>query len=750
MAAYTHVDGALGSEASTREVALRDLLQVLRRRRSTIIASVLCCTALATTGALLFEPRFTSQAVLIIDPRTTAVTDIDAVISNLPREAAAIRTEIDMITSSATAAKVVDRLGLVHDPDFNGAIERPSAIDRAVAGINDTFGYDLSPLHQQITGYLTSAGIGVKEPTTPEKERAAVIAEVRRGLSATSDAQSYTIVVSFKAKEPEKAARIANAFVDEYLLDQLNTKQEVTQQANKWLEDRINELRAQVEVSDKAVQDYRAQQGLVLGGASGETFLSQQLAELNRALVVAQTERGRAEARAQNARLVARSPTEGNAAEVLGSPLIQRLGEEESAIARRLAEYRTRYGDQHPAVQAYVTQLTNLRQKMREEVTKIMAVINNEVEIARAREREMEAALKKLTAETAGELGANVRLAQLQREADANRRVYEGLLQRLVETREQGDLQQRDARVVSKAEPPLEPSTPGKKLFVGGGLAVGLLIGMFLAFLRDHLNKTFRNTQHVEETIGVPAIGLVPSLPHHRNAKPEDYVLDRPRSEYSEAVRAIGVSLYARGALNTGSVVMVTSAVPGEGKTTVCLTMARMLASSGRRVLLLECDLRCPRIGNVLGDNAPGDLSDLIVGKAEWNDVVQVDGRTGLHYVVGRPHCDHPQELLGSEKLASIIKFASLEYDCVILDTPPMAVVADAGVLTRSATECLFVVRWEQTPRAVVQRAIDRLTELGRDVTSVVLSRVDLKKLARTDASEEAYGMNEARRYYTR
>ncbi|NUB14965.1 AAA family ATPase, partial [Azospirillum brasilense] len=284
----------------------------------------------------------------------------------------------------------------------------------------------------------------------------------------------------------------------------------------------------------------------------------------------------------------------------------------------------------------------------------------------------------------------------------------------------------------------------------GGVWAGALSCGMFLAFLRDHLNKTFRNTQHVEETIGVPAIGLVPSLPHHKNAKPEDYVLDRPRSEYSEAVRAIGVSLYARGALNTGSVVMVTSAVPGEGKTPVCLTLARMLAASGRRVLLLECDLRCPRIGNVLGDNAPGDLSDLIVGKAEWQDVVQVDGRSGLHYVVGRPHCDHPQELLGSEKLASIIKFASLEYDCVILDTPPMAVVADAGVLTRSATECLFVVRWEQTPRAVVQRAIERLTELGRDVTSVVLSRVDLKKLARTDASEEAYGMNEARRYYTR
>jgi len=704
-------------------VTLRDLLLVLQRRRRVFLGTLIL--SLLVTGAVILtrERHFQAEADIMIEPRKTEVARIDAVLSSLPRETAAIRTEMDLIASPSAVARIVETFQLAEDPEFNATLRQPSAISQIIAQAKEMLSIQ-----------------GEKKELTERQEMAAVQREVRSRINVWNEPQSYTISVSFTSTDPEKAARLANAFVDEYLAEQIRRKQEVTQYANSWLSERVADLRRRVEEADLAVQEFRQKENL-FEGVRGETVLAQQLAELNKELALAGADRSRAEARAQSVRAAAaRGGTNAsNLAEVLGSPLIQRLGEEEAAARRRAADLRTRLGEKHPELRSAAAALADIQAKQREEIAKVLAVVNGEVDIAKAREAALKESVARISADALGKMGQSARVVQLEREAEASRRVYETLLARLVETSDQGGMLQPDARVASAAQPPLEPAPPSGAAILGIGTAAGLALGLFFAFLRDHLHRGFRSTRHLEQVTGVPAMGFIPALPRRR-ARPEEYALLQPYSAYGEALRAIGVTLQCQHPTRSrGRIVMVTSALPGEGKTSFCAAFARMLAASGKRVLLLECDLRRPRLAKVFENTSPADLGDVLTGKAPWNDALSVDERSGLHYIIGRPHSNHPQEMLASEAMQTILGMAVQEYDVVILDTPPITAVADAGILIQAVDDCLMVVRWDRTPQEVVTRAMDRLGALGRQASGVVLTRVNLRQISGSEDVEEGY-----------
>lgn len=713
-------------------VTLRDLLLVLQRRRRIFLGSLIL--SLLVTGSIILtrERHFQAEADIMIEPRKTEVARIDAVLSSLPRETAAIRTELDLIASPTAVARIVEAYDLAKDPEFNGTLRPPSALAKLIAQAKE----------------MLSIPTEVKT-LEPRQELAAIQREVRSRVNVWNEPQSYTISVSFTSTDPEKAARLANAFVDEYLGEQIRRKQEVTQYANNWLNTRVADLRRRVEEADIAVQELRQRENL-FQGVRGETVLAQQLAELNKELALAGADRSRAEARAQAVRDAAKrgGVSANNLAEVLGSPLIQRLSEEEATARRHIADLRTRLGDKHPELKSAAAALADVQVKQREEIAKVIAVVNGEVDIAKAREAALSESVARITADALGKMGQGARVIHLEREAEASRRVYETLLARLVETSDQGGLLQPDARVASPAQAPLDPAPPSASAILGIGIGGGLAVGLFLAFLRDHLHRGFRSTRHVEQVTGIPAMGFVPALTRRRD-RPEEYALIRPYSAYGEALRAIGVTLQCQTpARSRGRIVMVTSALPGEGKTTFCASFARMLAASGKRTLLLECDLRRPRLAKVFENTASADLGDVLTGRAPWNDALSIDERSGLHYIIGRPHSNHPQEMLASEAMQRVLGMAVEEYDVVILDTPPITAVADAGILIQAVDDCLMVVRWDRTPQEVVTRAMDRLGALGRTATGVVLTRVNLRQIAGIEDIEEGYSYARNVTYY--
>lgn len=475
----------------------------------------------------------------------------------------------------------------------------------------------------------------------------------------------------------------------------------------------------------------------------------QQLAELNVQLVAARTDLAEAEARYDQARSqVGQRHNAAALGEVLKSPLIQRLGEQEAEVRRRQAEIAKRYGPRHPDTISVDSELADLRAKIAEEVSKVMESIETEVRVARARVNTLSASLDALKTENADLQKARVQLRELERESESGRVLLETFLSRFKETSNQDNLQKADVRIISAAEVPVAASFPKKKLILAVALVLSLMVGLGLAFLLEALDHGYRALEHLERDRSIAGLGMVPKLTtlQLKGAKPFDYAIRKPTSAYSEALRFVHVSLMFGhpGDLRPKSI-LVTSSLPGEGKTTLCLSLARLLARAGnQRLLLVEGDLRRANVGKALiepGQRAPS-LTAYLTGQIErWQDCLIQDEVSGLELILSGDKVDTPQVLLQSERMRTLLAEAGEVYDFVILDAPPLLAVSDAVILSHLADVTVFVVRWESTPREAVGNALDLLRKAGAPIGGFVLTQVDVKKHAH-------YGYGDYASYY--
>ncbi|WP_327504974.1 polysaccharide biosynthesis tyrosine autokinase [Arenibaculum sp.] len=725
--------------AIAEDIDLRQVLRILDRRKAIILGLLALTTALAGLIAFQLTPRYTAEAIVMLNLRQTKVVDFESVMSGLSPEASVIRSEVDVLTSRAMVGRVVDRLELDGDPEFNADLRKDASL------------LDLVHPRNWLPAELWAAVAPVEKELAPERrrilDRSALIDAVSRRLSASNDGRSYSIRISFTSEDPHKAALIANTFADQYLVDQLEAKFEATRRANEWLSVRLEELRDQVRQGEQAVQAFREQSSLIETGAT--TVTTQQLGELNTQLVLARAERSQAEARLRSAETMVKSSGGVEAAgDVLNSPLIQRLREEESEVRRKEAELATRYGPRHPSRLNVAAELGDLQKKIGEEVRKIIQSLANEVEVARAKERSLQATLGELEVKAGVGLRAQVQLNELEREAEASRTLYESFLSRFKQTNDQQDLQEADARVISSAEAPTVPSFPKKKLILALGFVMGGFLGVLVAFVLERLDRGFRGGEHIERLTGLPALGLVPSLSRRAARQPEDYVLNKPLSSYCEALRTIRTAIHFSNVDDPPKVVMVTSSVPREGKSTFCTSLARVAALSGARVLLIDCDLRRPRIGKMLGADKTGNVADLLTGACTPENAVQIDPGSGLHYLVARSDTPNPQDLLGSHQMEKLVRSLREVYDLIVLDTPPIMAVSDAAMLAKLSDASLFVVRWADTPREVVLGALKQLDTFGARVSGVVLSQVNVTKHAKYGYGDYGYYYGRYKEYY--
>lgn len=697
----------LAADPFFRNMDLRDATRLLRRRLQLIVGVMIACALLSLLTSLLLAPRYRAEAVVLLDPRQTHVM-AGEVVSGLPSDNTAVRSEIDIIQSDAVVNRVVDKMNLAEDPE----------------------------LHPKRWWSVLNPFKLFAPPVSPEdqaaRNRAMVEELVEKRLKVDNDGRSYSIKISYQSTDPKKAALIANAFADEYLVDQLEAKYEATARASKWLDSRLSTLKEQVETAEKAVEAFRQKSKLI--EVDGTTVSARQLSDTNTQLTEARGVTAQAEARLRSAQNMLKSKGgTDSAADVLASPLIQRLREQEAEVRRQETEMATKYGDLHPKMINMRAQYRDLQAKIEEEVRKIIQALANEVDIARARQGQIEKALREQEERAGVEMRDSVTLRQLQREADANRMLYEGFLNRFKQTSAQEQMQAPDSRIIARASPPASPSFPIKWLFMVIGLVVGGVLGVMLAYLVEYFDRGFRSAAQVEEATGIPVVGLIPTLGGVTDQLPEKYVVEKPLSSYSEALRTVRTAIHFSNVDQPPKIVMVTSAVPGEGKTTFCLSLARSLAAAGNKILLIDADMRRPRIAAAaeLAD-AKGGLAALLSGEQNFAAVLCHDPIVpGFDILPSVGKVPNAQDLLGSQQMHKMLQDAAQHYDLVIVDTPPIMAVSDAAMAARSVDSIIFLVRWATTPRDTAVQALKQLHSFGIKMAGVVLTQVNLVEHAK-------------------
>ncbi|MGE5538421.1 MAG: GumC family protein [Gemmatimonas sp.] len=714
-----------GPEGGDAGFDLSEFTNVLRRRRSIIAA----CTVLGTivSAAVIFQitPRYTAESSVVLDQRKTQVVDVQAVLSGLPFDAGVVRSEVETIKSPKMAERVVDKLNLTAIAEFNAGLRRPSLFQRFVSTVRSIFPASMPAATQDV-------------PLDPQRTAVAAAARALGSrIEVSNDGRSYVLKIRVSSESPKLAADIANAYAAAYLDSQLDAKFEAVRRANAWLSDRLAELRSKVEEADRAVQAYKGANNLTQ--ARGETMTAQQVAELNSQLTIAAAERAQKETTLKQIEDQYRAGGVAAVAPMMSSPLVQALRKQEADLLQQQAQLATRYLPAHPARINVEAQIKDARQKIDEEVRKVIQGMAGEAAAARAKEATLRQNLQSLQRVSAQQGQSEVQLRELERQSESYKLLYENFLNRFKQTTSQEDMQQPDARLVTAASVPSVPSYPRTVPLTVMSFAGSLLLGLFAALGVERLDNGFRTADQIEKTVQAATLGLVPDL--SAGELPHDIVVDQPVCAYSEAIRTIRTALRYSDVDSPPKVVLVTSSLPEEGKSIFSLSLARSVAFSGARALLIDCDLRRPAVARRLGIDDSKGLLDLFDKNADFAGAIQVDAKSGLHILPCTGGTANPQDILGSRHMKALLEKFRSEYDFVVLDTPPVLAVSDALVLSHYADTSIFLIRWGRTPRPVVAGALNTLRRNGGNFAGTVLSRVNFERQA-------TYGSGDAGFYY--
>lgn len=707
----------------------RRLLGALLRRKLMIGGLMAAGLLLAFFYVNQLTPLYAARVSLLIEGAKQNIVNIEKVAQGLTPDFYTNETQAAVLRSRDIAGKVVDKLKLMDSPLFNRELAAPRAStwDVVVAAVRAWLGPDLLPTEPEIDPW---AGYSAAEKQAAIREM--VIDEFQAGLTVTPSQRALLIEVEYVSPDPEMAARLANATAEVYIQDQLRSKGTVTQNASRWLAQRAGELRERLIDSERRLERFRRQTGIA--DDRGVNLLREQIAKINTDLVGARTRRSEAEARYRQVQKLLKSGGDiETAAAVLDSALIQRLREQEAQVLRKIAELRTQLRPKHPQMMLVRNELTDLRAKISAEVGKIAANLGNELEIARVRESNLAAALKDLEARIEEQNEAAVALRSLQTEVQANRQLYDTVLARFKETDVVDEnLQQADAKIISRATPPAWPFFPQKRVMFAIALFFSAALGIGIAIILELLDSGFRTPQQLEDMTGLPAIGSLPRLTgSQRNMAPHRATTRNPNSVFGEAVRTIRTALMLTGTEAPPKSIMITSAVSGEGKTSLALSLSALVARSGQRAIVIDCDLRRASLHQALGVPNETGLSNYLSGQVPLSDVIEVDPATGLHFITAGGRSPHPTDLLGSQQMYALLNQLCTTYDMVVLDTPPLLAVSDALVLVRAVDRVVFLTRWEKTRRESMLAAVKQVVDAGANIAGLVLSRVDLRKQRR-------------------
>jgi exopolysaccharide transport family protein len=717
-------------------VDLREMARILRRRYRLVLLPALVLGSLALTYVLFATTLYTATSTVLVDPRRANVVDTSnqAVLSSFGTDDATIESQTLLIQSLALLDRVIRRLKLTDDEEF---IPTPGLLD---------------PIKRL---FASSAPDDGANPEDAASARAMDI--LLKRLKVTRQGTTFLVDINVSSRSPGKAARIANAIADAYFEEQVRAKFDATRIAATWLNGQIGDLKARVVASERAVEDFRAANNLTV--SQGVTVNDQQITDLNGKLIAARAATAEARAKYDQVQQIAKSGGDpGGINAAISSDMITKLRTQYADIAKNEADLSSKYGARHPLVANVRAQLKDTQRLINEEIRRIVDSTQHDYDVARSREASLSKSLDELQGVSSSSGQAQVRLHELQREAEANRTLYESYLARSKETTAQESLEMPDSRVVTKAGIPISPSWPKRPLILGLAIMLGLGMGSVLAFLVDYLDGRIKTLEQAETISGVPSLAAVPLissgelaamarrgrdqldrydpktvrlLPPSLQPPLTRYAIEAPGTFFAEAIRAVRLALQRTIRVQPIKVVLVSSALDSEGKTTLSINLAQSFASLGVRTLLIDGDLRNPQLTRSLAPHAAAGLMDIATGRCTPEQAILVDEGTGLSILPSTQikHAELITELMFSDQIVDILDHFRHRFELIIVDSPPLVPLVDGRALAELADRIVLACAWDQTPREVLTHAIDLLAPVRDRILGTVLTRVDLSRL---------------------
>ena len=714
----------------------REILSKIWRRKWLLLSTMILSMLLAFIFIKNVTPTYTSKALIMIGNRDANVA-VKGLIPSLQVDVGTMQNELEILRSYGIAERVIKKLDLDQNPEFNTALKEKSTLSKFI----DRF----KPVSNQTLQVEHEPDLTIPHQNVP------VIEYFLKRQKIALVGESRLIELKFSSHDPELAAKIANTTLDIYLNDQIESKFAVTNKTNVWLNKRVEDLRQKVTNAENAVEEYRNKKGLIQT-TNGITLNGQQLSELSTQLVLASTNRAENEARLRQVRKLVGKNIE-SAAEIMNSAVILRLKEQETVLDSNLAELSTSYGHKHPRIINILAEKSEIQSKISKEVKKIVVGLTNEVSISRIREKQLKIRLKELEGKMAGSNSQEVQLRALEREAEATRKLLNTFLTRFKETSEQTnlDMQQADAKVISYATPTRKPSFPKKAPILALAAFGSLLLGLLSVFIRELFDKGFRSGVQIEKETHLPSLGLIPKLSGFRSklSKPETHVQKFPASPLSESIRSIYTHLtFGNDKGHSTKVLQFTSAYPNEGKTTLAQCLAILKRQAGMKTVLIDADMRSPEVHSSFKLKPTPGLAEYLSGKVELHQIIVKDKKTGVYLIPAGKAKKSPTDLLPGEKLDTLISDLSEVFDLIILDSPPVLAIPDARIISSKVDMTAFIVKWADTRKEVVRFALKQLSDSNATKVGTVLTMVDAKKHAQYSFADSGVYTGNFKQYY--
>ena len=710
--------------------------RVVTKRKWSIIGLALAITLLAALVASAITPTFRSTATLLVEAQKNKVVSIEEVYPGVTATREYFQTQAEILKSRELAAKVVQKLKLTTQPEFDPRQQEPPLWKRWLGNV----GPDIANL-----------GIATSEEDQATGEDAIfkqVVSRFQTQLIVEPVRLSQLIRVSFQSYDPDLAAKIANAVAETYIESDLESRYQMTQKASDWLSERLRGLRQKVDASDKALQQYREKERIVDAKGLTQSGATRQLEDLTKALVDARQRRNEAENKNNQIRgMHGPASTYESVPAVIGNQLVGQMRMAEAEAERKLSEFSNRYGKEHPRMIQAQAELRAARENTRRAIETVVAGITKEFEVARANEASVERSLNRSKGEIQDINRKEFQLGILERDVAANKQLYDMFLGRYKETNAAGDLQSTVARVVDPAIPPSGPYKPNKRQIVLIALFAGLFLAVMLALLLERLDSTLKTSADVENKLGLPVLASLPIV-SERGIKTERIVEQNPQAMFSEGIRTARTGILLSAIDEPHRAVVVTSSVPGEGKTTFATNLA-LAFSQTKRVVLVDADMRRPSIGKLFGkeQNAPG-LSTLVSGNTPPTECIfKVEG-SELYVIPSGTIPPNPLELLLSKRFEDALLKLQEMFEIVIIDSPPVQLVSDALVVARSCTGLVYIVKADDTPFQVARNGIKRLRRAHAKIIGVALNRLDFERADKYYGEYTGYSKYGYKRYY--
>jgi len=696
------------------EIHLMDYVRVLYKRRWPALTAFLIIVLSVAVYTFTATPIFEARVQILIEKEATNVVSFKEAFEQNQIADDYYQTQYKILQSRALARRTIDALKLWDHPQFipnpNGSL----AVSRLMK----------APV-VLMSGWFMSARPYEPPMAVETQSQSTTVDRFLDDLTVSPIRNSRLVDVKFESPSAALSASVANALAKAYIDQNLEFKFLSSKEASDWLGERLAEQRKQVETSEQAVQRYREQTDSV-SLEEKQNIVVQKLADLNAAVTRAKTERIQKETAYNQIRTLQndRAALDTFPA-ILSSTFIQQQKGELADLQRQQAQLSDKLGPRHPDMVKLGLAIQTAEVKIQGEITKVVQGMRNDYQQALAQEQSLINALEQQKRDALALNRKGIEYGALARDAASNRQIFESLMQRTKETGISGELKTSNIRIVDAAETPRRPATPNTRinlllaLFGGATLAVGL------AFFFEYLDNRITSPDEVKQHLGLPFLGMVPAL--FGKAIENPLINNGVPHNFSESFRAVRTNLLFSSAEEGARSVVVTSTGPGEGKTVVAANLAVALAQAGQRVLLVDADMRKPRVHAVFGKPQQPGLSNVLVGNAKSSGALYKTTVAGLWVMPAGLHPPNPAELLASKRFNDFMSSLAEHFDWVIVDTPPVMAVTDSAIVGHIANGVLFVIGAEMTSRYAAQRALEQLQHARAKFVGAVLNRVDLQ-----------------------